>query len=228
MCGIFGYVGRVDNAATLVLEGLRQLEYRGYDSWGIAVRSNGSIAVEKAVGKIGAAQTSLPASAIGLGHTRWATHGGVTQRNAHPHLDDLGRLAVIHNGIIENYQELRREVGAAGCQLRSETDTEVVAHLLAAELQRQPAGEEGLVWATLAVFRRLEGLNAIGVLDTATDRLIAAKSGSPLVVGWGSECSYLASDPNALLEHTRRLTFLENGQVALLSPSGIRLFDLES
>src|SRR5215211_661789 len=124
MCGIFGYVGREPAAAQVVLEGLRKLEYRGYDSWGIAVQRDGRAALEKAIGKIGQAQTSLPPSAVGLGHTRWATHGGVTQENAHPHLDCSGRLAVIHNGIIENYQELRREVSVAGHELISDTDTE--------------------------------------------------------------------------------------------------------
>jgi glucosamine--fructose-6-phosphate aminotransferase (isomerizing) len=225
MCGIFGYVGTQANASEIVLDGLRRLEYRGYDSWGIAVQRDGAAAFEKAVGKIGQARTTLPPSAIGLGHTRWATHGGVTQENAHPHLDCGGRLAVIHNGIIENYQELRREVSEAGHSLKSATDSEVVAHLLENELEGDGRGDDGLVKAMLAVFRRLDGLNAIGVLDTASQRLIAAKSGSPLVLGWGNDANYLASDPNALLEHTRRLTFMENGQVALIDKAGIRMFD---
>ena len=228
MCGIFGYVGKDANASQVVLEGLRKLEYRGYDSWGIAVRRNGAAVFEKAVGKIGQARTTLPPSTIGLGHTRWATHGGVTRENAHPHLDCSGTLAVIHNGIIENYQELRREVLAAGHSLKSATDTEVVAHLIEDELRRQPPAADGLFAATLAAFRRLEGLNAIALLDTRGQRLIAAKSGSPLVLGWGEDANYLASDPNALLEHTRRLTFLENGQVALVERGGIRLFEVAS
>jgi glucosamine--fructose-6-phosphate aminotransferase (isomerizing) len=237
MCGIFGYVGGQQSAPEIVLAGLRRLEYRGYDSWGIAVRQNGRqndvAAVEKAVGKIGQAQTTLPPSGIGLGHTRWATHGGVTRENAHPHLDCTGRLAVIHNGIIENYQQLRRAALATGHQFRSETDSEVVAHMLEDRLaksssNRDDAAGQALVDAMLEVFRQLEGLNAVAVLDTHSQRLIAAKSGSPLVLGWGDDGSYLASDPNALLPHTRRLTFLENGQVALLEPSGMRLFDLAS
>jgi glucosamine--fructose-6-phosphate aminotransferase (isomerizing) len=228
MCGIFGYVGDKPNAAEIVLVGLRSLEYRGYDSWGIAVQDDGRAALEKAVGKIGQAETSLPSSDIGLGHTRWATHGKVTEANAHPHLDCTGRLAVIHNGIIENYQELRREVLAAGHHLKSETDTEVVGHLLEDELSRTNGDVDRLVPAMLAVFRRLEGFNAVGVLDTESRRLVAAKSGSPLILGWGEDGNYLASQPDALLEHTRRLTVLEDGQLALVEASGIRLFDVES
>jgi glucosamine--fructose-6-phosphate aminotransferase (isomerizing) len=227
MCGIFGYIGRRDDASQIVLEGLRKLEYRGYDSWGIAVRRNGRAAAEKAVGKIGQAQTTLPASTIGLGHTRWATHGGVTRANAHPHLDCTGRLAIIHNGIVENYQSLRREVLAAGHTLRSETDSELIAHLLEDQLAAE-SGPDGLVRAMLAVFRRLHGLNAVAALDTRSQRLVAGKSGSPLVLGWGEDGTFLASDPNALLEHTRRMTFLENGQVALLEPRSVRLFDLQT
>ena len=225
MCGIFGYVGKRDNAPQVLLEGLRKLEYRGYDSWGIAVRRNGVAALEKAIGKIGQARTSLPPSTIGLGHTRWATHGWVTQANAHPHLDCTGRLAVIHNGIIENYQELRREVLQTGHTLVSDTDTEVVAHLIEQRLSKPTAGQDDVLEAMLVAFRRLEGLNAIALLDTTGQRLLAAKSGSPLVLGWGEQASYLASDPNALLEYTRRLTFLENGQVAVLEQDGVRLFE---
>jgi glucosamine--fructose-6-phosphate aminotransferase (isomerizing) len=221
-------VGRESDAPRIVLEGLRKLEYRGYDSWGIAVRQNGTAAYEKAVGKIGQVETQLPSSTIGLGHTRWATHGGVTQANAHPHLDCSGQLAVIHNGIIENFQQLRREVLAAGHPLKSETDTEVVAHLVEDQLGGDRSDPEALVRAVMHVFRRLDGLNAIALLDTRAQRLVAAKSGSPLVLGWADDASFLASDPNALLSHTRRLTFLENGQVALVEAGKIRLFDLAS
>src|ERR1700737_852921 len=143
MCGIFGYVGTRDDAAQLVLAGLKKLEYRGYDSWGIAARQNDSalahLLVEKHTGKIGQATTSLPGGPSALGHTRWATHGGVTQANAHPHLDCQGRLAVIPNGIIENHPQLRRELVARGHTFNSQTDTEVVAHLLEDELRDDEA-----------------------------------------------------------------------------------------
>src|SRR5438477_13041435 len=141
MCGIFGYVGAREAAPQLVLAGLKKLEYRGYDSWGIAARTDASaglarLLVEKHTGKIGQASTSLPGGQLALGHTRWATHGGVTDANAHPHLDCQGRLAVIHNGIIENHAELRRDLLAAGHAFVSQTDTEVVCHLLEEELRQ--------------------------------------------------------------------------------------------
>src|SRR5436309_757273 len=236
MCGIFGYVGVRDEAPQRVLAGLKKLEYRGYDSWGIAAFEDGSavparLLVEKHVGKIGQAQTSLPAGRVALGHTRWATHGGVTEANAHPHLDCQGRLAVIHNGIIENHAELRRELLSRGHTFASQTDTEVVCHLLEDELRGGVAeGEpcERLVQAVIAVFRRLDGLSAIGVLDPQLECIAAAKNGSPLVLGWGEDGNYLASDSAALLEHTRRLTFLDDGQAALIDANGVTVYDVAS
>jgi glutamine---fructose-6-phosphate transaminase (isomerizing) len=228
MCGIFGYVGARSDAPGLVLRGLKQLEYRGYDSWGIAVPRDGKIEVEKRTGKIGSAETSLPASTVGLGHTRWATHGGVTDENAHPHLDCTGRLAIIHNGIVQNHRDLRRELLDRGHAFRSETDTEVVAHLLEEEVGRRADGPEPLVQALIATFRRLEGLNAIAALDVRSGCLAAAKSGSPMTLGWAGDGMLLASDYAALLEHTRRMTFLDESQAALLTPDGIAVFDVNS
>ena len=235
MCGIFGYVGgdagsgkdRAD-AAAIVLRGLKKLEYRGYDSWGIAVAHDGRAALDKHVGKIGEASVALPPSPVGVGHTRWATHGGVTEPNAHPHLDCRGRLALIHNGIVSNYRELRDTLDLSRHPLRSETDTEVIVHLLEERLARTPEGPEQLVAAVVAVFRQLEGLNAVAVLDVRTGRLAVAKSGSPIVLGWGGDGNFLASDYSALLEHTRRVTFLEDQQAALIEADGIRVFDVGS
>ncbi|MFN8524284.1 MAG: glutamine--fructose-6-phosphate transaminase (isomerizing) [Chloroflexota bacterium] len=228
MCGIFGYVGARNDAPDLVLKGLKKLEYRGYDSWGIAVKQDGGIQIEKRVGKIGDAKTTLPHSSTGLGHTRWATHGGVTDVNAHPHLDCTGRLALIHNGIVNNYRELRHDLQARGHTFHSETDTEAVAHLIEEELAGGPDSPRGLVDATMSAFRRLDGLNAIAVLDVASGNLAAAKSGSPLTLGWSDSGSMLASDYSALLEHTRRMTFLDEQQAALLTPEGIEVYDVAS
>jgi glucosamine--fructose-6-phosphate aminotransferase (isomerizing) len=228
MCGIFGYVGTDRDAAGIVLRALKKLEYRGYDSWGVTVASDGRAVLERRVGKIGEAVADLPPSPIGLGHTRWATHGGVTEPNAHPHLDCAGRLALVHNGIVTNYRELRDRLRLAGHRFRSETDTEAVVHLLEDCLGRTPAGPDQLAQAVMAAFRELEGLNAIAALDVRTGQLAAAKSGSPLVLGWGERGHMLASDYSALLEHTRRVTFVEDGQAALVTGEGCRVFDVAS
>jgi glucosamine--fructose-6-phosphate aminotransferase (isomerizing) len=228
MCGIFCYVGRDSSAASIVLRGLKKLEYRGYDSWGIAVCSEGRVALDKRIGKIGEAAPELPESTVGLGHTRWATHGGVTEPNAHPHVDCAGRLALIHNGIVSNYRELRAPLVEAGHRFESDTDTEVVVHLVEECLAQTPAGPDQLVRATIDAFGRLRGLNAIAVLDVATGQLAAAKNGSPLVLGWSHSGYLLASDYSALLEHTRRVTFVEDDQAVLVGPHGIRLFDTAS
>jgi glucosamine--fructose-6-phosphate aminotransferase (isomerizing) len=184
------------------------------------------VALERRVGKIGGAVATLPGSAVGLGHTRWATHGGVTEDNAHPHLDCSGRLAVIHNGIVANYRELRSALAGAGHAFSSETDTEVVAHLLEGALADTPEGPEQLVLALMSAFRQLQGLNAVAVLDVRSRKLAAAKNGSPLVLGWSDAGGLLASDYSALLDHTRRVTFVEDGQAALIEASAMRLFDV--
>ncbi|HEV8306634.1 MAG TPA: glutamine--fructose-6-phosphate transaminase (isomerizing) [Methylomirabilota bacterium] len=228
MCGIFGYAGIQQDAAGIVLRALKKLEYRGYDSWGVGVAHGTQVVMDKRVGKIGDAVAELPASALGLGHTRWATHGGVTEPNAHPHLDCAGRLALVHNGIVTNYRELRAPLARAGHRFRSETDTEVVAHLLEDCLNQTPSGPDQLLAATIAAFRQLRGLNAIAVLDARDGRLAAAKSGSPLVLGWSEQGNMLASDYSALLEHTRRVTFVEDQQAVLVSRETNRLFDVST
>ncbi len=232
MCGIFGYAGERRDAAELILTGLKRLEYRGYDSWGIAVTNGARAMVDKRVGKIGGATTSLPPSSLGLGHTRWATHGGVTEENAHPHLDCDGRLAVVHNGIVDNDEELRRALERRGHRFSSETDTELIAHLVEEALgdaaEARAGANDALVLATMAAFRRLRGLNAIVVLDVETGALAAAKNGSPLVLGFGEREHFLSSDQSAITPHTRRVSFVKEGQAVSIEGGAARLFDVES
>ncbi|MBI4079223.1 MAG: glutamine--fructose-6-phosphate transaminase (isomerizing) [Candidatus Levybacteria bacterium] len=211
MCGIFGYVGSQSNAANLVLEGLKLLEYRGYDSWGIAVKKGKTIAVDKHVGKIGDASVSLAQSTIGIGHTRWATHGGVTVANAHPHLDCKKTIAVIHNGIIENFSEIKKELIKKGHTFISETDTEVVSHLIEENLKKV-----GFASAVRDAFNRLHGLNAIVVMYAPSKEIVAAKTGSPLVIGVGENELFVASDAVGIVKHTRNVIFLEDNQMAVL------------
>jgi len=211
MCGIFGYVGKKNNAAQLILEGLKTLEYRGYDSWGIAVRHDRKIVIEKHIGKIGDATVSLPESNVGIGHTRWATHGGVTQENAHPHLDCKEELAIIHNGIIENYLEIKKELLQKGHTFISETDTEVVPHLIEEYLKN-----EGFATSFRRAFNRLSGLNAIVATYAPSREIMAAKTGSPLVVGIGEDDLYLASDAAGIIRHTRKILFMKDGEMVIL------------
>lgn len=218
MCGIFGYVGP-KNASEVVLAGLKRLEYRGYDSWGIAVKAKSlklkakSLAVEKHVGKIGNAKVKLPKSNLGIGHTRWATHGGVTVANAHPHLDCTKTLALMHNGIVENYQELKEELRKIGHKFHSETDTEVVTHLIEENLKK-----EGFASSVRDAFDKLKGLNAIIVASALSSEIIAAKNGSPLVVGISKKDGelFIASDAAGILKHTNKVIFLEDNQMVIL------------
>jgi glucosamine--fructose-6-phosphate aminotransferase (isomerizing) len=222
MCGIFGYVGVEADTGEMVLSALRRLEYRGYDSWGVGVGCDGTIAIEKQVGKIGTAVVDLPAAEIGFGHTRWATHGGVTQANAHPMSDASGRLAVIHNGIIENHRQLRDRLTAKGYSFRSETDTEVVVHLVADRLEGgRSAGD--VLCAVSEVFRELRGLNAIILLDQDTRTLTAVKNVSPLVIGRGPSGFYVASDSLALAGHANEVMYLDDLEVAQLGLDGVQL-----
>ena len=224
MCGIVGFTG-AQEAAPLLLEGLKRLEYRGYDSAGIAVMGAGGIQVEKVSGKVeklcektqnGAA---VPGKA-GIGHTRWATHGAPTDTNAHPHLSNDGRWAVVHNGIIENYAELRAELTAKGYTFQSETDTEVIVHLL----EHYDSGDlKATVMKTTA---RLEGSYALGVLCAdMPDTLFAVREASPLILGVGVGENYFASDVTALVSYTRNAIYLDDGEFAALTPAGITVFD---
>lgn len=211
MCGIFGYVGRSNQAPSFVLEGLKRLEYRGYDSWGIAVKAGQQLLLEKHVGKIGGAHTLLPASHLGIGHTRWATHGGVTDENAHPHLDCTKTVAVVHNGIIDNFQELKDMLVKKGHKFVSETDTEVIPHLIEEYLKI-----EGFASSVRDAFNRLEGLNAIVTAYAPSTEIIAAKTGSPLIVGIGPSGLFVASDAIGILPHTKKIIFLDDHQMVIL------------
>jgi glucosamine--fructose-6-phosphate aminotransferase (isomerizing) len=220
MCGIFGYTGNKQNAANIILEGLKGLEYRGYDSWGIAIKVNGSIESEKHVGKIGEAKTILPASSIGIGHTRWATHGGVTVENAHPHTDCKKQVAVLHNGIVENFQELKEDLQKKGHKFISETDTEVISHLIEENLKTKD-----FVTSVKETFNLLKGLNAIVALYTKSAQIIAAKNGSPLILGVGENEFFVASDTSEIVKHTKQVIFLEDKQMAVLDKK-ITLYSL--
>jgi len=222
MCGIFGYVGDHIELGSQVLKALKTLEYRGYDSWGVALGVNGHIDVEKNVGKIGGSSVHMPDSDIGFGHTRWATHGKVTEPNAHPHLSCDGRLAVIHNGIVENFRELREALLKEGHTFRSDTDSEVIAHLLEAELPHH----NGDLAATLAtIFPRLDGLNAVIAMDVRSRELVATKNVSPLIAGLGEQGAVIASDAMALLGHADRVVYLEDHHLVRLSHQGLSLYD---
>ena len=222
MCGIVGYVGPQD-ALHVVLEGLRRLEYRGYDSAGVAVRvgeaGNGSLESAKKAGKLAnlekvLADRPLAEATVGIGHTRWATHGGPTDRNAHPHLSADGKVAVVHNGIIENFAALRAECEAAGIEFTSETDTEVAAHLLAAAYERTPEGPGRLAEAMRAVSRRLQGaFTLVATHADEPDTLVGSRRNSPLVVGVGDGEYFLGSDVAAFIAHTREARELGQDQV---------------
>ncbi|MDX2596976.1 MULTISPECIES: glutamine--fructose-6-phosphate transaminase (isomerizing) [Streptomyces] len=222
MCGIVGYVGS-QSALDVVMAGLKRLEYRGYDSAGVAVLADGGLAAAKKAGKLVNLEKELvdrplPAGSTGIGHTRWATHGGPTDANAHPHLDNAGRVAVVHNGIIENFALLRAELAERGHELTSETDTEVVAHLLAEEF----SSCADLAEAMRLVCRRLEGaFTLVAVHADAPDVVVGARRNSPLVVGVGEGEAFLASDVAAFIEHTRSAIELGQDQVVELRRDGV-------
>ena len=224
MCGIVGYTGGRE-AAPFLLSGLRALEYRGYDSAGLAVMGEAGLELAKTGGRIEAlcekthGGADLPGYS-GIGHTRWATHGAPTDLNAHPHVSNNGKFAVVHNGIIENYSALREELTARGCVFLSETDTEVVVHLL------ETCYTGDVKQALMRTAARLEGSYALGILCTdAPGKLYALREASPLILGLGAGENYFASDVTALVAHTRNAVFLEDGQFAELTAEGVTVFD---
>jgi glucosamine--fructose-6-phosphate aminotransferase (isomerizing) len=223
MCGIVGYVGREHNAMDVLIDGLRRLEYRGYDSAGVAIHNDGILTVRRALGKLGNLESILREEPIegfmGIGHTRWATHGKPSERNAHPHR--AGKVAVIHNGIIENYRALRAQLEDAGREIQSETDTELIAHLIDQLIHE---GKD-LLTAVRETCARLQGSYALGALcEEDPHNLVAAKNGgSPIIVGLGDGESFLASDIPAILPYTRQMLFLEDGEFAVLSTDGVQV-----
>jgi glutamine---fructose-6-phosphate transaminase (isomerizing) len=235
MCGIVGYVGK-KKVVPVIIEGLRRLEYRGYDSAGIAVGSPScdKLEVSRAPGKLGNLEGVLREHPIdgtfGIGHTRWATHGRPTEENAHPHRDCTGRLVVVHNGIVENYLDLKRELTAQGHKFVTETDTEIIAHLIEqvqkdAEAAGQPIALED---AVRRAAKRLTGAFALGVLSAAEpNKIVAARLGPPVIVGVGEGESFVASDVPGILHHTRNIYFLADGDLAVLTPESVRLTDFD-
>ena len=227
MCGIVGFIGQ-EQAAPILLDGLAHLEYRGYDSAGVAVISaQGKLQVEKAVGRLKVLSEQIHGGAdlegcIGLGHTRWATHGAPNIVNSHPHVSENGKFAVIHNGIIENYVEIKEFLIGQGIRFKSETDTEVVAQLL--EFYYNECHD--FLEAVGRVLRRIEGAYALGMLCAdCPDRIIAARKDAPLLLGYGKGCNFLASDVTAIIKHTRDVAYMEDGEVAVLTREGIEVYD---
>jgi glucosamine--fructose-6-phosphate aminotransferase (isomerizing) len=227
MCGIVGYVGREHRAMDVLLDGLRRLEYRGYDSAGVAIFDEGDIVVRRALGKLGNLEAILRdrpiPGQVGVGHTRWATHGKPSERNAHPHR--AGCVALVHNGIVENYAELRRELEASGRSMQSDTDTELISHLVDIGV----ASGASLLEAVRAACARLEGSYAFGAICLRyPDQIVAAKNGgSPIILGLGDKQSFLASDIPAILPYTRQMLFLSDGEFAVLTEDGVQVVDAD-
>jgi glucosamine--fructose-6-phosphate aminotransferase (isomerizing) len=235
MCGIVGYVGK-KKVVPVIIEGLRRLEYRGYDSAGIAVGSPSSpiLEVRRAPGKLGNLEAVLRENPVegsfGIGHTRWATHGRPTEENAHPHRDCTGQIVVVHNGIVENYLNLKHELTAKGHKFVTETDTEIIAHLIEqVQSDATAAGESiPLEVAVRRAVKHLTGAFALGVLSAAEpDKIIAARSGPPVVIGVGEGESFVASDVPGILHHTRNIYFLADGDMAILTLAGVELTDFD-
>ncbi len=227
MCGIVGYIGP-KKVVPLILDGLKRLEYRGYDSAGIAVvTKNGKLEIRRASGKLRNLEEAIRLSPIdgiyGVGHTRWATHGRPTEENAHPHRDCTGQVVVVHNGIIENYLELKRQLASEGHKFVTETDTEVIAHLVEKHLNGAPLEE-----AVRKTVKQLTGVYALAIISTNDpNKIVAARWGPPAVIGLGQDEYFVASDIPAVLYHTRDVFFMADGDLAVITPQGVRLLDFE-
>ena len=210
MCGIFGYVGPKQNAGDIILEGLKTLEYRGYDSWGVAVKKeNNSLYIEKHVGKISNAKLPKMLSHIGIGHTRWATHGGVLEKNAHPYFSCNKEVIIVHNGIVENFDELKKTLLSKGHTFSSDTDSEVIAHLLEEHMKT----ESDLKKVVSKTWHELNGMNAVIALFPKAEAFYVMKNGSPIVIAKGKDEFYIASDASAVVDHTKDVYFLEDNEM---------------
>lgn len=227
MCGIIGFAGTTD-AVPILLDGLERLEYRGYDSAGVAVVSQeGNLQVKKSKGRLAVLKSQLDATnpmsgTIGIGHTRWATHGEPNDVNAHPHVGGEGKIAVVHNGIIENYIEIKNFLVRKGVTFSSETDTEVIVQLMEYYYKKYP----DIMDAVYAVLNRIKGAYAMGILcSDYPEQMIAARKDAPLLIGYGDGCNYIASDVTALLSHTREVSYMEDDEVAVITPDSIQIFD---
>ncbi|MFM8982736.1 MAG: class II glutamine amidotransferase, partial [Spartobacteria bacterium] len=232
MCGIVGYVGNSD-AVPFLLEGLGRLEYRGYDSAGAAVLDRGKIEIRKAVGHVSALVEEIKnhplAGSTGISHTRWATHGGVTLENAHPHRDASGKLALVHNGVVENYKDLRAELESRGHVFASQTDTEVISRLIGEVFDGSgEKSREALLEAAREALRQVRGTYAIGVMhEELGNFLLAARRGSPLALGFGEDGQFLASDPAAVAGWARDFVYLNEGEMAWLDGESFEVSNID-
>lgn len=224
MCGIIGYVGDEQRAMEVILDGLSKLEYRGYDSAGLAIIENGKIFIEKKSGKLENLRNALKgkeeSAYVGIGHTRWATHGNPTDENSHPHFSSDRKVAVVHNGIIENYLELKEELTKEGYIFTSQTDSEVVAHLFSKHY-------DGDMLSTLRkVTERIRGSYALGIIERENpDRLVCVRKESPLIIGLGKGKNFIASDVPAILKYTREVIFLDNSEMAIVEKDRVSVYD---
>jgi glutamine---fructose-6-phosphate transaminase (isomerizing) len=232
MCGIVGYVGK-KSVVPVILEGLRRLEYRGYDSAGIAVCGNGEgLQLRRAEGKLRNLEESVRQKPIegtyGIGHTRWATHGRPTEENAHPHRDCTGKIVVVHNGIVENYLSLKKKLIEEGHKFTTETDTEIIAHLVEKHCAPSGNGRPSLEQAVRKTVKQLSGVFALAVISSDDpDKIVAARNGPPAVIGLGNGEYFVASDVTAILHHTRDIFFLADGDMAVVTPNGVQLTDFD-
>ena len=234
MCGIVGYVGG-RKAATIILEGLKRLEYRGYDSAGVAIAQAGGITLVKTVGRVEQLAKAVSkvhlSGTVGIGHTRWATHGGVTEANAHPHVSSDGKFALIHNGVIENYSQIKAFLLTKGYTFKSETDTEVLCNLIAYHFAKEPAppdGQSPFLESVRKALRHVEGTYGIAALCTAfPDEIVAARKASPLILGVGDNEYLLASDASALVSSTRNVVYLKDGELVHITRSDFAITTLD-